>query len=57
MAKFKLNGTTFEEIGNGVPMVTLLTENQTLLSKKFHPRFINKSIRVVHVDEGRKISQ
>ena len=57
MAKFKLNGKTFEEIGNGVPMVTLLTENQTLLSKKFHPRFIKKSIRVVHVDEGRKISQ
>ena len=23
-------------------MVTLLTENQTLLSKKFHPRFIKK---------------
>ena len=42
MAKFKLNGTTFEETGNGVPMVTLLTENQTLLSKKFHPRFIKK---------------
>ena len=54
MAKFKLNGTTFEEIGNGVPMVTLLTENQTLLS--IHAS-LKKRIRGVYVDEGRKISQ